>query len=161
VQVINHLEKLFVTNDAATIVGELEVQHPAAKLLVMASNMQEVEVGDGTNLVVVLAGELLSNAEELLKSGLHVSEIIGGYKTAEAKALAMLDTLVCKTEPPETLHDAKARAKARARGAAPLARRRGRRDGRRERAARPATRRRAPTSARPLGCSDSPRPSLR
>lgn len=103
-QVINHLEKLFVTNDAATIVGELEVQHPAAKLLVMASNMQEVEVGDGTNLVVVFAGELLSMAEELLKSGLHVSEIIGGYKAAEAKALELIDTLVCFSAPPGTLH---------------------------------------------------------
>jgi len=104
--VINHLEKLFVTNDAATIVGELEVQHPAAKLLVMASNMQEVEVGDGTNLVVVLAGELLSQAEELLKSGLHVSEIIGGYKAAEAKALASIDSLVTHTSPAAVLHDA-------------------------------------------------------
>ena len=69
--VINHLEKLFITNDSATIVQELEVQHPAAKLLVMASKMQESEVGDGTNLVVVLAGELLVLAEELLKNGLH------------------------------------------------------------------------------------------
>ena len=69
--VINHLEKLFITNDSATIVQELEVQHPAAKLLVMASKMQESEVGDGTNLVVVLAGELLVLAEELLNNGLH------------------------------------------------------------------------------------------
>merc|ERR1719287_459429 len=67
--VINHLEKLFITNDSATIVNELEVQHPAAKLLVLASTMQEAESGDGTNLVVVLAGELLLLAEELLKSG--------------------------------------------------------------------------------------------
>lgn len=49
--VINHLEKLFVTSDASTIVSELEVQHPAAKLLVMAAKAQEAEVGDGTNLV--------------------------------------------------------------------------------------------------------------
>ena len=62
--VINHLEKLFVTNDSATIVQELEVQHPAAKMLVLASKMQEAESGDGTNLVVVLAGELLLLAEE-------------------------------------------------------------------------------------------------
>ncbi len=54
--VINHLEKLFITNDSATIVAELEVQHPAAKLLVMASKMLEAEVGDGTNFVVVFAG---------------------------------------------------------------------------------------------------------
>ena len=49
--VINHLEKLFVTSDASTIVTELEVQHPAAKLLVMAAKAQESEIGDGTNLV--------------------------------------------------------------------------------------------------------------
>ena len=48
--VINHLEKLFITNDSATIVAELEVQHPAAKLLVMASTMLEAEVGDGNEL---------------------------------------------------------------------------------------------------------------
>ncbi len=49
--VINHLDKLFVTNDASTIVNELEVYHPAAKLLVMAAKAQAGEVGDGTNLV--------------------------------------------------------------------------------------------------------------
>lgn len=49
--VINHLEKLFVTSDASTIMNELEVQHPAAKLLVFAARAQEQEIGDGTNLV--------------------------------------------------------------------------------------------------------------
>merc|ERR1712142_917726 len=57
--VINHLEKLFVTNDAATIIRELEIKHPAAKLIVLASQMQEQEMGDGTNFVIVLAGALL------------------------------------------------------------------------------------------------------
>ena len=65
--VINHLEKLFVTNDAATILRELEVEHPAAKILVMASQQQEQECGDGTNLVLGFAGALLENAEELLR----------------------------------------------------------------------------------------------
>ena len=95
--VINHLEKLFITNDSATIVKELEVQHPAAKLLVLASKMQEAESGDGTNLVVVLAGEMLVHAEELLKNGLHCSEVIAGFKAGEAKALEVLDTLVVNT----------------------------------------------------------------
>ncbi|XP_011855200.1 PREDICTED: T-complex protein 1 subunit theta [Mandrillus leucophaeus] len=75
--VINHLEKLFVTNDAATILRELEVQHPAAKMIVMASHMQEQEVGDGTNFVLVFAGALLELAEELLRIGLSVSEASG------------------------------------------------------------------------------------
>lgn len=65
--VINHLDKLFITSDAATIVNELEVMHPAAKMLVMAAKMQEQELGDGTNLVVTLAGELLNQAVQLLK----------------------------------------------------------------------------------------------
>ena len=55
--VINHLSKLFVTNDAATIIKELEVQHPAAKMIVLASQQQESECGDGTNFVMILAGE--------------------------------------------------------------------------------------------------------
>jgi len=104
--VINHLEKLFITNDSATIVKELEVQHPAAKLLVMASKMQEAEVGDGTNLVVVLAGELLVLAEELLKNGLHCSEVIAGYTAAYKKAAEELEKIVSFSAPAETLTDA-------------------------------------------------------
>ena len=65
--VINHIEKLFVTNDAATILSELEVQHPAAKMLVLATQQQEQEVGDGTNFVLVFAGALLEQAEMLLR----------------------------------------------------------------------------------------------
>ncbi|XP_048349384.1 T-complex protein 1 subunit theta isoform X2 [Sphaerodactylus townsendi] len=93
--VINHLEKLFVTNDAATILRELEVQHPAAKMIVMALHMQEQEVGDGTNFVLVFAGALLELAEELLRMGLSVSEVIEGYEKASKKALEILPDLVC------------------------------------------------------------------
>ncbi|NWV86488.1 TCPQ protein, partial [Dasyornis broadbenti] len=95
--VINHLEKLFVTNDAATILRELEVQHPAAKMLVMASHMQEQEVGDGTNFVLVFAGVLLELAEDLLRMGLSVSEAsyILRYEKACKKALEILPELVC------------------------------------------------------------------
>ncbi|XP_018410879.1 PREDICTED: T-complex protein 1 subunit theta isoform X1 [Nanorana parkeri] len=95
--VINHLEKLFVTNDAATILRELEVQHPAAKMIVMASHMQEQEVGDGTNFVLVFAGALLELAEELLRMGLSVSEVIEGYEKASKKALQILPDLVCSS----------------------------------------------------------------
>eukprot|EP00850_Spirogloea_muscicola_P004739 SM000020S06089 [mRNA] locus=s20:955321:958889:- [translate_table: standard] len=92
--IINHLDKLFVTSDAATIVGELEVQHPAARLLVMAGKAQQQEVGDGTNLVVTLAGELLQGADDLIRAGLHPSEIIAGYGKAAAKALELLELAV-------------------------------------------------------------------
>ncbi|ORZ03798.1 T-complex protein 1 theta subunit [Syncephalastrum racemosum] len=91
--IINHLEKLFVTNDAATIIRELEVVHPAAKLLVMASQQQESEVGDNTNAVIVLAGELLSKAEQLLRLGLHPSEVIQGYEIARDRALEIIEEL--------------------------------------------------------------------
>lgn len=95
--VINHLEKLFVTSDSATILKELEVQHPAARLLVLASKMQEEEMGDGTNLVVILAGELLVKAEELLHTGVHCSEIISGYNKAAEVALKALEEQVALT----------------------------------------------------------------
>nr|CAG8579748.1 11153_t:CDS:2 [Entrophospora candida] len=88
--VINHLEKLFVTNDATTIIRELEVVHPAAKLLVMASQQQEQEVGDATNFVMIMAGELLQKAEYLLRMGLHPSEIIQGYEIARDKVSEIL-----------------------------------------------------------------------
>ncbi|KAK8712209.1 hypothetical protein V6N13_147456 [Hibiscus sabdariffa] len=94
--VINHLDKLFVTNDAATIVNELEVQHPAAKILVLAGKAQQEEIGDGANLTISFAGELLQNAEELIRTGLHPSEIISGYTKAISKTIEVLEELVEK-----------------------------------------------------------------
>jgi T-complex protein 1 subunit theta len=84
--VINRHDRLFVTADAATIISELEVEHPAAKLLVLASQMQDNEVGDGTNSVVIFAGELLAQAENLANMGLHTSDIVRGYEMAGVKA---------------------------------------------------------------------------
>ncbi|CAD6259558.1 unnamed protein product [Miscanthus lutarioriparius] len=94
--VINHLDKLFVTNDAATIVNELEVQHPAAKILVLAGRAQQEEIGDGANLTISFAGELLGKAEELIRMGLHPSEIIIGYTKAINKTIEILEDLVEK-----------------------------------------------------------------
>ncbi|KAG8190220.1 hypothetical protein JTE90_011941 [Oedothorax gibbosus] len=93
--IINHLEKMFVTSDAAVILSELEIQHPAAKLVVYASDMQEREVGDGTSFVIIFTGALLKNAEELLKMGLAPSEIIQGYELALEKTLEILPNLMC------------------------------------------------------------------
>lgn len=95
--VINHLDKLFVTNDAATMLHELEVQHPAAKMLLFASQMQEQECGDGTNWVLIFAGALLDSAEELLKMGLSPAEVIEGYDMACKKAMEILPELVSYT----------------------------------------------------------------
>jgi T-complex protein 1 subunit theta len=94
--VINHLDKLFVTNDAATIVNELEVQHPAAKILVLAGKAQQEEIGDGANLTISFAGELLQMAEELIRMGLHPSEIIIGYTKAINKTIEILEELIEK-----------------------------------------------------------------
>jgi len=95
--VVNHIEKLFVTNDAATIIREMEVQHPAAKMIVLASMQQEEEAGDGTNFVLLLAGALLKNAEQLLKNGLSLTEITKGYEMARDQVLDhILPTLKVK-----------------------------------------------------------------
>jgi T-complex protein 1 subunit theta len=95
--IINKLEKLMVTSDAATIIKELELVHPAAKLVVMASEQQENEIGDGTNLVVIIAGELLSQAEGLLRMGLHPSDIVRGYERAIEKTGEFLSSIGVKT----------------------------------------------------------------
>jgi T-complex protein 1 subunit theta len=89
--VINHIEKLFVTNDAATIVNEMEIVHPAAKMVVLAAGMQQQEVGDGSNLVIALAGELLKQAGALVDMGLHPSEIISGFELANTEAYKLLE----------------------------------------------------------------------
>jgi T-complex protein 1 subunit theta len=84
---------MILTSDAATILRELDVVHPAAKLLVMASQQQESEMGDATNLVIVLAGELLRKAEDLLRMGLKTSDIVTGYERAQKFALDTLEEL--------------------------------------------------------------------
>mmetsp|Transcript_22669 Transcript_22669/g.44475 ORF Transcript_22669/g.44475 Transcript_22669/m.44475 type:complete len:539 (-) Transcript_22669:480-2096(-) len=93
--VVNHLEKILVTSDAATIVGELEVEHPAASMVVMAAKMQEQEFGDCTNFVITFASELLNQAQSLLRVGVHASEIVRGYKRAAEICLEQLHEVVC------------------------------------------------------------------
>jgi T-complex protein 1 subunit theta len=92
--IVNHLNKVYITSDAGTILTELEVQHPAAKLLVHAVKAQQQEVGDGANMVMSIAGELLSNSESLLRDGLHPTEVAEGYVKASQKALEILEELV-------------------------------------------------------------------
>jgi len=90
--IVNHIGRHFVTTDTNIIVNELEVMHPAAKMVVLAVQAQDNECGDGNNLVVSLAGELLMRAEELLKEGIHASDILKGYELAKNKALDSLDS---------------------------------------------------------------------
>ncbi len=82
-----------ITNDGATILKEMEIQHPAAKLLVEVAKAQDAEVGDGTTSAVVLAGALLDRAETLLEENIHPTTIIEGYKKALDFALQQLDEL--------------------------------------------------------------------
>ncbi|MCE4628298.1 MAG: thermosome subunit, partial [Desulfurococcales archaeon] len=84
---------IVITNDGATIVKEMEIQHPAAKLLVEVAKAQDAEVGDGTTSVVVLAGTLLEKAEKLLDQNIHPTTIIEGYIKAMKKALEVLDEI--------------------------------------------------------------------
>jgi len=91
--VINHIDKLFVTSDAFTVIREVEVNHPAARMIALAAKMQEDEAGDGTNFVISLAGELMLKAEILLKMGLHPSIILQGFEKASIKALQLLEEM--------------------------------------------------------------------
>jgi len=93
--IVNHLEKILVTSDAATIVGELEVEHPAASMVVMAAKNQEEEFSDLSNFVLTFAAELLWQAKSLIRVGVHPAEIVAGYKKASEICLEQLEDLVC------------------------------------------------------------------
>jgi len=98
---VSSMGDVAITNDGATIMKELDVQHPAAKMLVEVAKAQDNEVGDGTTTAVVLAGELLAKAEALLDKNVHPTVIIEGYKKASEKAQEVLDKLaipVCITD---------------------------------------------------------------
>jgi thermosome len=82
-----------ITGDGATILKEMEVQHPAAKLLIEVAKAQDAEVGDGTTTVVVLAGKLLELGEELLEEGIHPTIVIEGYKKAADYALKVAEEI--------------------------------------------------------------------
>jgi T-complex protein 1 subunit theta len=77
--VVNHLDRVFVTSDAFTILKEMEVQHPAAKLLFLASEMQKQEVGDHSNWAVMFAGALLAGAEAMVAMGIPAPDIVDGF----------------------------------------------------------------------------------
>ena len=87
-----------ITNDGATILKEMEIQHPAAKLLVEVAKAQDAEVGDGTTSAVVLAGMLLDKADALLDENIHPTTIIEGYKKALDYALSELNKIGVKVD---------------------------------------------------------------
>ncbi|TMI50321.1 thermosome subunit [Candidatus Bathyarchaeota archaeon] len=90
---VSSIGDVTITNDGATIMKELDVQHPAAKMLVEVSKTQDNEVGDGTTTAVILSGELLEKAEKLLDKDVHPTVIVDGYQKAAEKAIEILDKL--------------------------------------------------------------------
>jgi thermosome len=82
-----------ITSDGRTILDEMDIQHPAAKMMVEVAKAQDNEAGDGTTSAVIIAGELLSKAEELIDKNIHPTIIIDGYKKAAEKALETLEKI--------------------------------------------------------------------
>jgi len=90
---IDSLGDITITNDGAAILDEVEVEHPAAKMMVEVAKTQDDMVGDGTTTAVVLAGELLRRAEELLDQNIHPTVIVSGFRKASQMAVGTLDKL--------------------------------------------------------------------
>jgi thermosome len=87
-----------ITSDGRTILDEMDIQQPAAKMMVEVAKTQDNEAGDGTTTAVILAGELLNKAEELTEKNVHPTIIIDGYKKASEKALEVLEKIAISTE---------------------------------------------------------------
>ena len=98
---VDSLGDVTITNDGATILKEIDVQHPAAKMMVEISKAVDNEVGDGTTSSVVFGGALLAKAEELLDKDVHATVIIDGYQAAAEKALSLLSELAKSVNPNE------------------------------------------------------------
>lgn len=96
---VDSLGDVTVTNDGATVLDEIDVQNPAAKMMVEVAKTQDDEVGDGTTTAVVIAGELLKRAEALLDDDIHPTVIVSGYKKAAEKAMQVLSEISIPVEP--------------------------------------------------------------
>eukprot|EP00324_Dicrateria_rotunda_P007203 CAMPEP_0206157052 /NCGR_PEP_ID=MMETSP1474-20131121/3570_1 /ASSEMBLY_ACC=CAM_ASM_001110 /TAXON_ID=97495 /ORGANISM="Imantonia sp., Strain RCC918" /LENGTH=539 /DNA_ID=CAMNT_0053556437 /DNA_START=30 /DNA_END=1646 /DNA_ORIENTATION=- len=95
---VDDLGEVTITNDGATILDQLEVEHPAARVLVQLSEMQDKEVGDGTTSVVILAAEMLKRANELVKNSIHPTTIMSGYRLAMKESIKFIkEQLATKT----------------------------------------------------------------
>lgn len=90
---------IVITNDGATILQEISVQHPGAKMVIEVAKTQDDEVGDGTTTAVVIAGSLMEQAEDLLEQGIHPTVIAQGYRQGMQKALEITDALSFKVDP--------------------------------------------------------------
>src|SRR3989442_7367536 len=93
---VDSLGDVTITNDGATILKEIDVQHPAAKMMVEISKATDNEVGDGTTSVVIIAGALIEKAEELIDKDVHPTVIVDGYRKSAAKAIEVLNNIATK-----------------------------------------------------------------
>ncbi|MCK9565643.1 MAG: TCP-1/cpn60 chaperonin family protein [Methanothrix sp.] len=93
---VDTMGDVVITNDGVTILKEMDIEHPAAKMMVEIAKTQDQEVGDGTTTAVVLAGELLKQAEELLEQEIHPTVIAAGYRAAADKSMEILQGLAIK-----------------------------------------------------------------
>src|SRR6187200_3197311 len=93
---VDTLGDVTITNDGATILKEIDVQHQAAKMMVEISKATDNEVGDGTSSVVILAGALIEKAEELIAKDVHPTIIVDGYRKSATKALEVLNNIAQK-----------------------------------------------------------------
>jgi len=91
--IVDNMGNVIITNDGVTILREMSIEHPAAKMLVEIAKTQEAEVGDGTTTAVVMAGELLKNAEYLLDQNVHPTVIAKGYRIAQEKSIEILESI--------------------------------------------------------------------
>lgn len=98
---VDTLGDVTITNDGATILKEIDVQHPAAKMMVEISKATDNEVGDGTSSVVILAGALIEKAEELIAKDVHPTIIVDGYRKSATKALEVLNNIAQKVNASE------------------------------------------------------------
>lgn len=96
---VSPTNEIIITNDGVTILEEMQIEHPAAKMMVEISKTQDSEVGDGTTTVVMIAGKLLENAEKLLDQKIHPTVIAKGYKMAAEKCLEILNEISLKISP--------------------------------------------------------------
>jgi len=90
---VDNLGDITITNDGHEILKEIDVQHPAAKMIVEVAQTQDNEVGDGTTSAVIIAGELLKKAEELLEKNIHATTIVSGYRKAADEAIRILGNI--------------------------------------------------------------------
>jgi archaeal chaperonin len=95
---VDSLGDVTITNDGATILKEIDVQHPAAKMMVEISKATDNEVGDGTTSVVVLAGALIERAEELISKNVHPTVIVDGYRKSAFKSIEILNSIAMKVD---------------------------------------------------------------